>query len=80
MSNAAGNTNKDVRRFLREHGVKPTVGNVERIGREVRRSQSENERVERIAKESGQRSELLERSAKIRDAMQRRIAEQQRQR
>lgn len=53
MSNSYGNTNKQVRRFLREHGIPPTMGNVERIGKEVRRSQTENERVERIAKETG---------------------------
>ena len=53
MSNSAGNTGRDVRRFLREHGVKPTAANVDRIGREIRRSAAENERVNRAANESG---------------------------
>ena len=51
MSNAAGNTNRDVRKFLRSIGVKPTAENVERIGREVRRSESQNEAAERIGRE-----------------------------
>ena len=53
VTNSAGNTNRDVRRFLRESGVKPTIANVERIAREVRRSESENASVERIALETG---------------------------
>lgn len=51
MSNSAGNTNRDVRRFLRSLGVRADVRNVELIGREVRRSESENERVERESRE-----------------------------
>ena len=53
MPNSVGNTNKDIRRFCRENGVPPTVANVERIQREVCRTQSENERVVRESKERG---------------------------
>jgi hypothetical protein len=53
MSNSAGNTNRDVRKFLRDNGIPATLRNVELIGREVRRSEAENERVEREAKERG---------------------------
>ena len=52
-TNSVGNSTKAVRRFCRENGVKPTVANVERMQREVSRSQTDNERVERIAKETG---------------------------
>lgn len=52
-SNSAGNTGRDIRRFCRENGIPPTMDNVERIGREVRRTEAENERVERIARETG---------------------------
>lgn len=51
MPNSVGNTGKQVRKFLRSRGVKPTIANVERIQREVTRTQTENERVQRIAKE-----------------------------
>lgn len=51
MSNSAGNTKRDVMRFLRESGVPPTVANVERIGREIRRTHAQNEQVDRIHKE-----------------------------
>ena len=54
MSNAHGNTGRDIRKFLRENGIKPTIANVERIGREVRRGESANERVESEAKERGE--------------------------
>ena len=53
MSNSAGNTNRDLRRFCREVGIKPSAGNVEKMGREVRRTMSQNEQVNRIAKEQG---------------------------
>ena len=53
MSNAHGNDGRGVRKFLRESGIKPTVANVEKMSKELRRSQSENERVDRIAKERG---------------------------
>ncbi len=46
-----GNTNRDVRKFLRESGVKANAANVERIGREVRRTSAENERVDAIGRE-----------------------------
>lgn len=45
-TNSAGNDTRGVMRFLREVGIKPTVANVERMGRELRRSQTENEKVE----------------------------------
>ena len=48
-----GNTDRDVRKFLREVGMKPNAENVDRIGRELRRTSQENERVERIAREGG---------------------------
>jgi hypothetical protein len=51
MPNSIGKSNKAVRRFLRENMVPPTVANVERIGREIRRTESENAYVERIHKE-----------------------------
>ena len=57
MTNSYGNDGRGVRKFLRENGIKPSMANVERISREVRRSESENRSVERIAKETG-RGEL----------------------
>lgn len=48
---SAGNTGRDIRRFLREVGVKPSVSNVERIGREVRRTEAQNEALERTYRE-----------------------------
>lgn len=80
MSNAAGNTNRDVRRFLRESGVKPTAANVDRIGREVRRSQTQNETVERISREIGAPSPLEQRAARAREEIRRRIEQRDRQR
>lgn len=53
LTNSAGNTAKDVRKFLRKHGVAPNVAMVERIQREVSRTQSQNERVVAIHKELG---------------------------
>lgn len=53
MSNSHGNTSRDVRRFLRSVGVKPSVDNVERIGREVRRTEAQNERQEVLGREMG---------------------------
>jgi hypothetical protein len=57
MSNAHGNTAKDIRKWLRQIGVKPTLSNVERIGREVRRGESRHEQIqktnEQVAKELG---------------------------
>ena len=50
---SVGNTNRDLRRFCRENGVPPTIANIERIGREVRRTESQNERVVRESKERG---------------------------
>ena len=53
MTNSHGNTNRDIRKFLRETGVKANVANVERIGREVRRTEAQNEQAEKFAKERG---------------------------
>ncbi len=54
IGGSGGNTIKDVRRFIRSCGYKPTAANVEMIQREVSRTQSQNEQVERIAQETGQ--------------------------
>ncbi len=51
MSNSYGNGNRGIRQFLRSVGMKPNVSNVERIGRELRRSESQNDTVERISRE-----------------------------
>lgn len=51
ITNSHGNDNRGVRKFCRENGIPPTVANVERISREVRRSESENRAVERRHKE-----------------------------
>lgn len=51
MSNAHGNTKRDLMRFLRANGIAPNVSNVERIGREVRRTESQNRAVEQRHKE-----------------------------
>lgn len=53
MSNSAGNTNRDVRKFLRDHGIKASASNVELIGREVRRTMAQNEAVDKMHKELG---------------------------
>ena len=50
-SNSHGNTARAVRRFLREHGVKPNAANVERIGRELRRTESQNDQTQSIHRE-----------------------------
>lgn len=52
-TNSYGNDNRGVRRFLRESGIAPTAGNVERMAKELRRSQSENERMVRESKARG---------------------------
>ena len=53
MSNTHGNDNRGVRKFLRSINMKPSVENVERIGRELRRTEQENEHMDRIGKEQG---------------------------
>lgn len=53
MRNSVGNDTRGVRRFCREVGMKPTAANVELIQREVSRSQTENERVQIRARETG---------------------------
>ncbi len=51
MPNSIGKTDSQIRKFLRENGVTPNVSNVERIGREIRRTEGENATVERIHRE-----------------------------
>lgn len=53
LSNSGGNTDRDVRKFIRGMGGVANAENVARIGREVRRSEAENRRVEAEAKERG---------------------------
>ena len=53
MSNSVGNTNRDVRKFCREHGIKPNAANVDIISREVRRTENENERLSKMHQEIG---------------------------
>ena len=81
MRNSHGNDNSGVRKFLREIGVKPNVANVERMQREVSRSQTERERVQRIAKETG-RGGTYDRKgevhARVREAVQREMRNRQR--
>lgn len=48
-----GGDKRSVRRFIRECGYKPTASNVERIQREVNRTQSQHERVQKEAIERG---------------------------
>lgn len=43
--NSYGNDNRGIRKWIREMGEKPSVALVERLQREVSRSQTENERV-----------------------------------
>jgi DNA-binding protein YbaB len=52
-SNSAGNTNRDLRRFLRESGYQPTAARIQQVQREVTKSQTENERTVARAKEQG---------------------------
>ena len=54
MTNSHGNTNRDIRKWLRKMGVQPSVRNVEAIQREVSRTQSEDEAVTRRAVDSGE--------------------------
>ena len=51
MGNSIGNDSRAIRKFLRERGVKPTIANIERVGREVRRTPQENERIVQMHKE-----------------------------
>ena len=48
-----GNDSRSVRKFLRENGIKPSLANVERMGREVRRTAQDNERMDRMHKQAG---------------------------
>ena len=50
-SNSHGNDARGVRRFLRSIGMKPNAANTERMGKELRRTESQNETHEKIAKE-----------------------------
>ena len=53
MGNSVGNTDKDVRKFMREHGMKTNKENVDRISKELRRTEAQNEFQAKIAKEMG---------------------------
>jgi len=44
MSNSLGNCNRDIRKFCRENGIKPSAANVDLIAKEVRRTSQDNER------------------------------------
>ncbi len=46
-----GGSDRSLRIFLRQSGIRPTVANMERIGREVNRTQTQHETVERIHRE-----------------------------
>ena len=59
MGNSIGNTDRDVRKFLREQGMKANAENVDRIGRELRRTQQENERHDERYKDVGLRDAHL---------------------
>lgn len=50
-TNSGGNTDSDVRKFCRRAGVPTTKENVDRIGKELRRTRAQNEKVERLHKE-----------------------------
>ena len=83
ITNSVGNSSKSIRAFLRESGIKPSVGNVERMQREVSRSQSENERVERVAKETGRGGLRYpgtgeDAHKKVKEAVKRKLAERDR--
>ena len=47
-----GNSDRSLRKFLRSRGVKPSVANMERIGKEVRMTQAEHERTLKQARET----------------------------
>lgn len=53
LSNSYGNDRRGLRRFLRSVNIPPNASNMERIGKEVRRTQSETERIQRASKEQG---------------------------
>lgn len=50
---SVGNTNKQVRKFIRECGLKADMSTVERISKEVRRTESQNEAIQRASRETG---------------------------
>ena len=79
MTNSHGNTSKDIRKFLRECGEKPTMERVEEVQREVSRTQSQNEQVDRIAKEMGLGTH--DRKGKVtRERIERKVSEEQKRR
>ena len=81
MPNSHGKTNAQVRKFLRENGIKPTCANVDRIGTEIRRTEAENRQVERIAKERGMdgtRDKHGPVGPRVREAVQRELRERRR--
>ena len=76
--NSVGKTGRDVRKFCREVGVKPTAANVEKMGRELRRTEAENENVGRIAKESGRGGTYDEKGKVTRERIKRNIQKRSR--
>lgn len=84
-SNSYGNTGKQVRKFLRENGYKPTVGMVERVQREVSRTESQNEAIDRVHKEMERERGVpatvdmkgRDASEAVRRAVQRQLAQRQ---
>jgi len=53
-SNSHGNDSRAIRKWLREMGVRANASNVELIGKEVRRTEAQNEQVDRIGREIAQ--------------------------
>lgn len=81
ITNAGGNTERDVRRFIRDCGYQPTQERMEAVGREVRRSEAENRAVERRARERAAEQgapALVDRKgdvvSRVRKAVKKRIA------
>ena len=77
MPRSVGKTARDIRKFCRTAGVKPSLANVERIQREVARTESENDTVDRVAKETGRGGLRDERGPigdRAKDALRRRMA------
>jgi len=50
-----GISNRDVRKFLRKQGMKPSVENVNRMSRELGRTRAENDRMDERGREEQQR-------------------------
>lgn len=79
-SNSGGNTNRDVRKFIRESGYNPTVANVERVQREIRKSQTENEQTIARAKAQGGPSTVDSRGRDAQEVARARVQKELRER